>query len=110
MTVQRTIKKGSPDDFAKVSQVSQFTHQERLQAYSFALSAGWHPLPFMQSLQSTFYRLCGSGDGWKTQPEGFGSRWFGRDKGAIDRVSRPRRDQSVVFKGVQALWLLPMHL
>lgn len=50
------------DDFAEVSEVSQFSHQEGLQTHAFALSPGWHPLPFVQSLQLAFHRFCSSGD------------------------------------------------
>jgi hypothetical protein len=56
------IREAYQNDFAEVSEVSQFSHQEGLQTHAFALSTGWHPLPFMQSLQLAFHRFCRSGD------------------------------------------------
>jgi hypothetical protein len=70
---ERTIRKGFLDDFSKVSKVSKFPNQKRLQTDAAALSAGWHPLPFMQSLQSTFHRVCSSWDSWKARPKSLGS-------------------------------------
>lgn len=53
------------NDLSKVSQVSQLSDQERLQAYALPLAHVWHPSAFMQSLQLTLHRVRTSGYGGK---------------------------------------------
>ena len=95
MTKGWKIGEGNQDDFAEVSEVSQFSDKERLQAHAIAVSPGWHPLPFMQSLQLTFYRLRSARDPRTIQPESSGSEWR-RGKGATEEFAWPGRNQRLI--------------
>jgi len=77
--------------------VSEFAYQEGIQAHTTALSAGWHPLPFMQSLQFAFYRLRSSRDRRAIQQKDPASERLGKRQGTTNEFGRFGRNQRLIF-------------
>jgi hypothetical protein len=44
----------------------QLADSERVQKDAFGAASGWHPSPFVRSLQLAFHRLC---DAWDLAPQ-----------------------------------------